>query len=372
MVDQPDISPRPRLSRAALGATLVLALLAAGLSGWRQWRHPASAPQPATPVAVVATVLQAGDAPAVLDAVGSLRAVREVVLAPESAGRVTGLHFASGTRVAAGDLLVQLYDAPERADRAAALARVRLAQTLLARSRLLVPTGAEPKELLEQHQAELDQAQASVQQLDARIAQKQIRAPFPGVIGVRQADLGQYLNPGDAIAALANIDRLYVDFSIPQQALAQVRVGATVRVAADAWPGRAFVATVSAIEPRVDRDTRNLRLQATLDNAGGALRPGMHVSAALQLPPERQALVLPATAVQLSAAGDSVVAIRGDRPRQAGTAERVAVTLGRRIGDDVVVTRGLRAGDVVVTEGQLRIQPGAALRVSRLVGAGGH
>jgi multidrug efflux system membrane fusion protein len=266
---------------------------------------------------------------------------------------------------------VQLYDEPERADRAAAQARAELARLRHERSVSLMPTGAEPRDRLEERRADLDQARANVRQLDARIAQKRISAPFAGELGVRKVDLGQYLNPGDPIATLTDLDTLYVDFTVPQQELARLKIGGQVRLTADAWPGKVFVATVNAVEPRVSENTRNVAVQARLPNAGRILRPGMYVAVALELPPEKGALLVPATAIQTSAAGESVTVIRGANAAKGGKAEIVSVTPGRRIGDRVAVVRGLKPGDVVITEGQLRVQPGAPVQVSKLLAAKG-
>lgn len=369
MTTESPISPMPARLRALRARPLLIAVVAVLLLfgilyGWRTARS-AAAPQGAPPpVTVAAVAVTPADVPAALEAVGSLRAVREVTLAPEVAGRVVAIRFEAGMRVGAGAPLVQLYDAPDRADRAAARARADFAGIQLARSQELAPTGAEPRELLQQRRAERDQAAAAVRQFDARIAQKQVRAPFAGVLGVRRVDLGQYLNPGDPIATLTALDALYVDFALPQQELARLRVGATVDVTVDAWPGRVFAARVNAIEPRIGADTRNVSVQAILPNGDGALRPGMYVTAALALPPEHGALVVPATAIQTSASGDSVTVIRGPDARRKGRAEAIPVTTGRRVGDRVIVTRGLKAGDVVVTEGQLRVQPGADVVVA--------
>jgi len=369
----PDGAPR-RLggaSKPVIVAGLATAVLLGGLYGWRTVRAAPAAPPPAQALPVVATVVTASDAPAALEAVGSLRAVRQVVLSPETAGRVVAIHFDAGTRVGAGAPLVQLYDEPERADRAAAQARAELARLRHERSVTLMPTGAEPRDRLEERRADLDQARANVRQLDARIVQKRISAPFAGELGVRKVDLGQYLNPGDPIATLTDLDTLYVDFTVPQQELARLKIGGQVRLTADAWPGKVFVATVNAVEPRVSENTRNVAVQARLPNAGRILRPGMYVAVALELPPEKGALLVPATAIQTSAAGESVTVIRGANAAKGGKAEIVPVTPGRRIGDRVAVVRGLKAGDVVITEGQLRVQPGAAVQVSKLLAAKG-
>lgn len=372
LADEDDQRPPRHQVRQALVVLAAVVGIFLLLFLWRSWLSaapPASAPPPTT---VVATVVSSVDVPAALEAVGSLRAVREVVLSPEVAGRVTAIRFSAGEQVAGGNVLVQLNDEPERADRAAAVAKADFARLQLARARKLVPSGAESRETLQQRQAEYDQAVAAVRQLDARLAQKRIAAPFSGQVGVRKVDLGQYLSPGDAVASLTNLDRLYVDFSVPQQELAKLREGSELRVTSDAWPGRVFTARVTAIEPRVAEDSRNIAVQGLLANPDRALRPGMYVSTALSLPPLPAALVVPATAIVTSAQGDSVVVVRGSDPRREGKAEMVAVTTGRRFGSSVVVAKGLKPGDVVVTEGQLRVQPGAPVRVTRLVPALGR
>lgn len=358
---------RSRQVRQGIIVVVGVLLIFALLFGWRAWRNAAPPPPAPPPTAVVATVVNPTQVPSALSAVGSLRAVREVMLAPEVAGRITAIRFSPGQRVSAGATVVQLYDAPERADRAAAVARARFARAQLARTRELVPTGAESREVLQQRQAEYDQAAAAVAQLDARLAQKRIAAPFSGEIGVRRVNLGQYLNPGDQIASLTDLSELYVDFTVAQQELAKLRPGSEVAVTSDAWPGRRFAARVIAIEPRIAEDSRNIWVQAIIANPDRALRPGMYVSAALALPPVPDALVVPATAIMTSAQGDGVVAIRGANAAREGKAEMIGVTTGQRLGDWVVVTKGLKPGDVVVTEGQLRIQPGAPVKVSKLL-----
>lgn len=367
-----ETSQRGRQIRQAvivIGAVAAVFLL---LFLWRSWLNAAPPPAAPPPTGVVATVASPVDVPDALEAVGSLRAVREVVLAPEVAGRVTAIGFRAGQRIGAGATLIQLNDGPERADRAAAAAKAQFARLQLARTRELVPAGAESREMLQQRQAEYDQAAAAVRQIDARLAQKRVAAPFAGEVGLRRVNLGQFLNPGDAVATLTSLDQLYVDFTVPQQELSKLRVGGAVNVTTDSWPGRSFTARVTAIEPRVDADSRNVQVQGTLDNRDGALRPGMYVNAALALPPLSAALVVPATAVMTSAQGDSMVVIRGKNAGREGKAEIVSVETGRRFGDSVVVTKGLNAGEVVVTEGQLRVQPGSTVKVSKLVPAAGR
>lgn len=366
-----DSGSRQRLRQAVIVVAAVVLLFVA-LFAWRTWLNAAPPPPAPPPTGVVATVVAPTAVPQSLEAVGSLRGVREVMLAAEVAGRVTGIHFENGQYVRSGATLVQLYDGPERADRAAAVARTAFARQQLGRARELLRTGAESRETVDQRQSEYDQARAAVGQLDARLVQKRVIAPFSGQLGVRRVNPGQYVNPGDEIASLTDLSRLYVDFALPQQDLSKLRVGGTVAVRSDAWPGRDFSARLITIEPRIAEDTRNIWLRAELANPDQALRPGMYVTAALVLPPLPGALVVPATAIQTSAQGDSVVVIRGRNARREGKAEAVSVTTGSRIANSVIVTNGLKPGDVVITEGQLRVQPGAPVKVSRLVPAGGR
>lgn len=372
----PEAPPPARFARGQLRIILltvaVLIVLFGALYFWRGWRAGQAQTWQPQAVPVTATVVTPRDLPAALEAVGNLRAVREVTLSPEVAGRVSALHFEAGRNVSAGTLLVQLFDGPERADRRAAQAKATFAGVQVARSQQLAPTGAEPREILQQRRADRDQATAAVQQIDVRLIQKQVRAPFAGVLGIRRVNLGQYLNPGDPVATLTALDRLFVDFALPQQELSRITPGSIVTVTSDAWPGRRFTARVNAIEPRIGEDTRNVTVQALLPNPDHALRPGMYVTAALELPVQRGALLVPATAIQTSAQGDSVIVIRGSNARVGGKAEIVPVQTGRRIGNDVVVTSGIKVGDVIVTEGQLRVQPGAEVKVAGPSGNGGR
>jgi membrane fusion protein, multidrug efflux system len=362
-----------RTSAVTWGATIVLlALAVGGLYLWRSSRVREAPRGASPPVTVTTMVVQPEDAPVDLEAVGSVTAVRQVVLTPEVGGLVTEIHFESGDQVEAKQLLVRLNDAPERAERESASARQELAERQLARTERLARTGVASQDLVDQSRSERDQAVAAVEQLDALIAQKQIRAPFAGELGLRRINLGQHLNPGDAIATLTDLGEIYAEFAVPQQELNRFAPGATVSVTTDAWPGRTFTGKVNAIEPQIDVSTRNATIQALLKNQDHALRPGMYVNVALSLPPEHGALLVPVTAIQTSAAGENVIVVRGGSAEAGGTADMVPVVTGRRIDDRVVVASGLHAGDVVVIEGQLRVQPGATVRSvpSTLAGGG--
>ncbi|MHA6766373.1 efflux RND transporter periplasmic adaptor subunit [Sphingobium ummariense] len=352
------------MRRSMVWTALSLAALIAILFAWRVVHNTPPLPPPMPPTEVTAITVKPRQVLDELRAVGSLSAMRQVLLAAETPGRVTAIRFAAGDHVSQGTALLTLFDTPERSDLAAAHAKADFARIQLQRSKELAPSGAEPRELLQQRQAEYDQAVAAVAQVQARLVQKQVRAPFSGEIGIRRVNLGQYLNAGDGIATLTDLDRLYADFTVPQSELAKLQLGGPVLISADNQPGRTFSARITAIEPVVGSDTRNVIVQATLPNADHALRPGMYVTAHVQLA-ARKAIVVPTTAIQTSASGDTVIVVRAPDRAGQGKADIVPVKLGARIRDDVVVTEGLRPGDVVVTVGQLRILPGAAVRISR-------
>lgn len=352
--------------RKLILTVIVLALILAIVFGWRQLRTSGGEAYAMPVTQVAAMVVEPQDAPMSLEAVASLSAVREVMLSAEVAGRVSAIRFEAGNNVGSGALLVQLYDEPLQADLRAAQARAEFARLQLQRSEELAPSGAEPRELLEQRRSQLRQAEAEIGQIRARIRQLQVRAPFSGRLGIREVDPGQFLNAGDPVASLTALDRLYVDFNVPQQDLALLQTGARVSVKSDAYPGREFEGRISTIEPRIDEGTRNVRVQATMPNPGNTLRPGMYVSASVILPAQEDALIVPATAIQTSAQGNSITVIRGENAREGGQAEIVPVTVTRRVGDMAVVESGLSAGDVILTEGQLRVQPGAQVEVTSL------
>ncbi len=367
-VSEAETSSQGASRRTIVLTIVILAVVLGGLFTWRAIRSGGGQAWQAQETAVAAMVVEPQLAPMDLEAVGSLSAVREVMLAPEVAGRVSALRFSAGEYVRSGALLVQLYAGPEEADRKAAKARADFARIQFERSEELAPTGAEPRELLEERRSQLDQALAEVARFDARIREKQVRAPFSGRLGIRQIDPGQYLNAGDPIATLTALDTLFVDFSVPQQQLGALEPGQTVRVVSDAYPDRSFNARLSSIEPKLDEETRNVRVQARLANPGHVLRPGMYVTASVELPPQENAIVLPLTAIQTSAQGDNVIVIRGENAREGGQAEIVSVRTGRRMGNNVIVESGIEAGDVVVSQGQLRVQPGATVKVTELTG----
>jgi multidrug efflux system membrane fusion protein len=368
------IGKRPGKGRLAIRfllMALALAIVFGGLYGFAKFREKAIATYfatnrpPPTPVAAAEATLQS--VPKSLGGIGTVWAVHQVTVAPEVGGRIVQIFFEPGAAVRAGDPLVQLNDKPEQGDLANYQAQAKLATLNLERSKKLVGQQFTPQATVDQNQALLEQANAGISKTQAVIAQKLIRAPFSGVLGIRQAELGQYVNPGGAIVTLTNLDALYVNFTLPEQNSSQVAVGQTVRLAVDAYPGRAFAAKVTTIEPQVSADLRLVKLQASLDNPDHALRPGMFARVEVALPPEPAMVTVPETAIDYTVYGDSAFVIREDGKDGAGNpvlkVTRTAVKTGDRFDNRVAIVSGLQAGDRVVASGQLKLSNGAAVTI---------
>jgi multidrug efflux system membrane fusion protein len=351
---------------------VLVALVLGGLYGFNAYRNKMIAnffatnkPPPAQISAVVAT---SGVVPHFASGIGSLAAVHQVTVTPEVGGRVTEIDFDSGARVKAGDKIIQINDAPDLGDLANYQAQARLAAVTLQRAQIMASHQYGPQTDVDSAQSQLDQAKAMIQKTQAIIAQKDIRAPFAGKLGVRQVDLGQYLNPGAPIVTLTDLSTLYVNFTLPSQMTPQIVVGQTVDVTADAFPGRKFTATITTIEPQISASTRTINIQATMPNPDEALLPGMFVNAAVVLPNQAPEVVLPETAVDYTLYGDSVYVIRPDGTGADGKpllkAFRTPVKTGLRWDDKVAILDGLKSGDQVVAAGQIKVQDGAAVAVT--------
>src|SRR6516164_10415961 len=351
---------------------LLLTLVLGGLYGFSRFREHAittffanNKPPPAQISAVEVTTEAV---PRFAPAIGSLAAVHQVTINPEIGGRVTKIFFEPGATVKAGDPLVQLNDAPDRADLANFEAQAHWAETTLQRSSELAKRQFEARETVDQKQSQLDQARAMILKTEALIAQKLIRAPFSGRLGTRQVEVGQYLTPGARIVTLTDLSTLYVNFTLPSQMRSQISVGQRVNVTADAFPGRNFSAEITTIEPQISADTRTMTIQATMPNADNALLPGMFVNAAVVLPPQPDMMVLPETAVDYTLYGDSVYVIHEDGKGAKGDpilkAVRTPVKTGARWGNNVTILDGLKPGDRVIAAGQVKVQNGAQVAIS--------
>jgi multidrug efflux system membrane fusion protein len=353
--------------KALISVALILIATGAGLWYWKQANTQSGGWGGSGPVPVNTTIATAGPVNKVLAVPGELKAVQQVLLTTEVAGKVSAIHFKAGQQVSAGDVLVSLDTSVEEADLKAAEARNRFASRQLQRAENLAPTRALTEETLQQRQADYDEAQAVLAQLKARIRQKRIVAPFDGVIGLRQINLGQYVMPGEAAATLTRMDKMFVNFDVSQNQRALLADVEQVRLSTDESSdasATSITADISAIEPRVNRDTRNIQVQAVFNNAKQSLQPGMYVHVELSLGVSDSAIQLPASAVLTSAYGETAVVVRNPDDNGVGVAEYVSVVVDERIGDSVVISSGLNVGDVVVSEGQLRVQPGAQVQIN--------
>lgn len=338
------------------GAVVLGALALVLLFSGRAPSVQAQAAWPATKVALARVTTLA--APRQRFAAGELEAANQVQLAAESAGRVVRIAFESGQVVKAGQLLVQLNDAPEQAERLRLDAQLRNAASLLERTRKLRAANVTTQEQLDNAVAAMDMARGELQQVQARIAQKAIVAPFAGTLGIRRVHQGQYLNAGDAIATLVDPDHLRVNFSLNEQALAELRGGQPLQVSVDALPGRTFAAQISAIDPLVS-PSRLVQVQATLGAADGLLQPGMYASVRIDAQQPPRVLTLPETAVTYSAYGQTVFVARQE---QGGLqVSRVGVTTGERWDGRVEILSGVDEGDQVVVSGQLKLIDGMSV-----------
>jgi membrane fusion protein (multidrug efflux system) len=318
------------------------------------------------PEAVTTTVAQQDEWPASLGAIGSVVAVRGVTVSADLAGIVESITFESGRPVAAGTVLVRLDTKQEQAQLAAAESQRDLAKINLERARELAGQGVIAQSELDRTSAEHEQAVAKVGEIRATIERKQIRAPFAGVLGIRQVNLGQFLNGGDPVVALQAIDPVYVNFSVPQQDLGQLRIGLEVSITSEGLAGAPPTGRITAIDSVVNEATRNIEVQATLANPGGRLRPGTFVKAQVAVGTSQTVVALPASAISYAPYGDSVFVV-GDLDGPGGKNYRGVrqqfVKLGGARGDQVAVVSGLKAGDEVVTSGAFKLRTGAAVHV---------
>ena len=338
---------------AALATTLAVAGIV--MSSRLDTHAAVAAPYPATKVALVPVL--AGTAQRFFTAVGELEAERQVQVAAETGGRVTQIRFVSGQQVKAGEVLVQLNDAPEQASLLRLRAQLKNAEASHARTRQLVSDKAATQEQLDAALAARDAALGEVRQTEALIAQKTIRAPFAGQLGIRRVHAGQFLNAADTVASLVDTKSLLVNFALDEQSSATLAPGQAVTVLVDAYPDQPFTATINAIDPLVSR-ARMVQVQATLANRDGTLKPGMYANVRVAREGKQQQLTVPETAVTYNSYGDTVFVAQQGKTL---TVRRVAVTLGERSGGRVAIVKGLSAGQQVVASGQLKLADGMAV-----------
>jgi len=370
ITDKPHKRP-VRMLRWFIIVGLVLSLLVGGLVWFNYFRGKMiaqffanSKPPPAS---VSIADAKSEVIPNLLIAVGDLAAVHQVNVTSDVNGRITDIMFTAGASVKEGTPLLQLYDAPDQGDLASFKAQATVAQLSLDRAKQLAARQFGPQATVDQAQSAFDQASAGIAKTQAIISQKLVRAPFDGELGVRKVEVGQYLTAGTQIVSLTDLSVLYANFTVTEKDSAQLKVGQTVRVVVDAYPGRNFEGKITTIEPQIATDTRNIRVQATIANPERILKPGMFTTTTVVLPEKQPVVTIPETAVDYTLYGDSVYLLTEKKEEDGKTSltvVRTFVQTGKRIEGRAEILKGLKLGDRVVAVGQLKLQSGAAVTIS--------
>ncbi len=306
-----------------------------------------------------------------LEAVGSLQAVNGADLAPEVSGLVAKINFKSGQEVKAGTLLCELDASSDQAKLQSLKANAELTQKTYERDRQQFQEHAISQAVLDTDMANLKSATAQVAEQQALVDKKFIRAPFAGRLGIRAVDRGQYLNAGTKIVTLQALDPIYVDFYLPQRSLNQIATGMHVQVTSDAFTGKTFSGEISAINPKVDSDTRNIQVRARILNPDHLLLPGMFVTADIDVGKPRSEITLPQTAITFNPYGNIVYLVKEKGKDKDGkthlVAEQKFVTTGTTRGDQISILEGLQPGNIVVTTGQLKLHNGTPVVVNNSI-----
>jgi membrane fusion protein (multidrug efflux system) len=353
----------------AIGGLLALVILLVGIKGLQISKMMAAGKAMTPPPQTVssAEVREENWAP-VLSAIGSVSAVQGAIIAAELGGVVSEIKFENGGVAKKGDVIMKLDASQEEALLRSAEAEAELARTDLERTQGLAAQKVVSKSELDAAESKFRRLTAIVDQMRSNIRKKTLVAPFDGHVGIRQVNVGQMINAGQQVVALTSLDPVYVDFALPQQHLAQLSQGLEVRVTTDALPGRVFPGKLTAVNSMVDTVTRNVSVQATLENADHVLRPGMFAKAEVVLPEKSSALVIPGSAVSYAPFGDSVFVIEKKKDEKTGKETQVIrqqfVRIGESRGDFVSVTEGLKAGETVVSTGVFKLRNGMAVTIN--------
>jgi len=325
------------------------------------------------PEAITTLVAKQETWPATLGVVGTIAAIHGVTVSADLPGTVDQIKFDSGKTVEAGEILVELDTRQERAQLASMESQRDLAKVNYARMQQLVHEGVISRMDYDKAMADQKQTEANTAEIRATIERKTIRAPFAGVLGIRQANLGQYLAAGSPIVTLQSVNPIYVNFSVPQQDIQHVQAGHNVRITTDDLAGKAFTGRVNAIDSIVDQSTRNIQVQATLQNPGGRLHPGMFVQVEVGVGAQRSVFPLPASAISYAPFGDSVFIVselKGPDGRTYRGVHQQFVKIEGARGDQVGVISGIKSGDEVVTSGVFKLRNGAAVAVNNKIQPG--
>lgn len=301
-----------------------------------------------------------------LEAVGSLRAVRGADLAAEVPGIVDWIGFDSGHDVEAGTVLLRLRPNDDAAKLAELQAAADLAAANLSRDTKQFRAQAVSQATIDADTSHLRGARAQVEEQQALMAEKIVKAPFAGRLGLRQVDVGQYLQAGTTVVTLQALDPIYVDFYLPQQQVSHVKPGETASVTLDGFPGRSFTGTITAISPKLDQASRMAQVRATIANPDHVLLPGMFATVSLDAGPPKRYITLPQSALVYNPYGSSVFVV-SQAPGRPPTVHTALVKSGPTRGDQVAVLDGLKEGDVIVTSGQLKLHQGSVIAVNNSV-----
>jgi membrane fusion protein (multidrug efflux system) len=351
----------------AVGGLIALIIVIVGIKGL-QIGKMMSTPNVMPPTTVSSATVKEEDWAPTLSAVGSLSAVQGAIIAAELGGVVSDIKFENGGVAKKGDVIMKLDASQEEALLRSSEAEAELARQDLERTRGLASEKVVSKAELDAAESKFNRLNAVVDQMRSSIRKKTLVAPFDGQLGIRQVNVGQMINAGQQVVPLTSLDPLFADFALPQQYLGQLKPGLEVHVTTDALPGRVFGGKLTAINSMVDSSTRNITLQATLENPDHALRPGMFAKAEVTLPEKHKTLVIPGSAISYAPFGDSVFVIDKQKDDKTGKESQVIrqqfVRVGEARGDFVAITQGLKAGEVVVGTGVFKLRNGMTVTVN--------
>jgi len=320
------------------------------------------------PTTVTSTPVKQEEWRPMFSSVGSISAVQGAIVSAELAGIVAEVRFANGGVAKKGDVLVRLDASSEEAQLKSAEADLELARSDLSRARDLAARNVVSKAELDSAESKFKQKEGAVNNMRSMIAKKEVLAPFDGQLGIRQVNVGQMITAGQQVVSLQALDPLYVDFAMPQQQLPKLSAGLEVRVLTDVVAGREFAGKLTALNSSVDPVTRNVTLQATIDNQDHALRPGMFAKVEVILPEKEKTLVVPGTAVSYAPFGDSVFVIEKKKDEKTGkesqTIRQQFVRVGEARGDFVSITEGLKGNETIVSTGVFKLRNGMSVVIN--------
>jgi membrane fusion protein (multidrug efflux system) len=327
-----------------------------------------SAKEQMPPTTVTSAQVKAENWAPILSSVGTVSAVQGAMVAAELGGTVSEIKFQNGATAKKGDVLLKLDASAEEALLRSSEAEAQLAQVDVQRARDLASRKVVSESELDAAESKWRRLTAVVDQMHSNIQKKTIVAPFDGELGIRQVNVGQMINAGQEVVQLQALDLVFIDFALPEQNLAQLSTGLEVHVRTDALPDREFVGKLTAIDSVVDQVTRNVSLQATLENRDRALRPGMFAKVEVMLPMKHSVVVIPATAISYAPYGDSVFVIEKRKDAKSGRESQVLrqqfIRTDETRGDFVTVTNGLKGGELIVSSGVFKLRNGMEVTIN--------